>query len=241
MTNNIKKLRKAHGLTQKELAAKVDVTESMVSQYESGKKFPSYETLLKLGEAFECQVSDILDDRKSFDFAFSALEKDLILKYRRLDETARKVVNAVVEVESSRGQVSAQEPIEKRTKIIPLFCAAAGPGEPPSQDGFEDYEVDEKSPAKFAVKISGDSMEPEFHAGDIVLCRKKKPEIGEIAVIMVDGFIYVKQYIEGINGFYLRSLNRKRKDCDLDVMYSGDQHAEGYGTVIHKKIPLVMQ
>ena len=84
-------------------------------------------------------------------------------------------------------------------------------------------------------------MEPEFHAGDIVLCHRKRPEIGEIAVMMVDGYIYVKQYItDGVN-IYLRSLNRKRKDCDVDLWASGDQRVEGYGTVIHKKIPLVMQ
>jgi len=162
-------------------------------------------------------------------------------KYNALDKHGKMVVDFVIEAEYQRC-TKAEEVVEKpRAKIIPLFCAAAGPGEPPSQDGFEDYEVDEDSPARFAVKISGDSMEPEFHDGDIVLCRKKRPEIGEIAVIMVDGFIYVKQYIEGINGFYLRSLNRKRKDCDLDVLYSGGQRVEGYGTVIHKKIPLVME
>ena len=165
----------------------------------------------------------------------------MIDKYKALDGHGQKVVNLVLDAEYQRC-MRMEEVVEKpRTKIIPLFCAAAGPGEPPSQDGFDDYEVDENSPARFAVKISGDSMEPEFHDGDIVLCRKKRPEIGEIAVMMVDGFIYVKQYIEGINGFYLRSLNRKRKDCDLDVLYSGGQRVEGYGTVIHKKIPLVMQ
>ena len=162
-------------------------------------------------------------------------------KYNALDKHGKKVVDFVLDAEYQRC-MRMEEVVEKpRTKIIPLFCAAAGPGEPPSQDGFEDYEVDENSTAKFAVKISGDSMEPEFHAGDIVLCRKKRPEIGEIAVMMVDGYIYVKQYItDGVN-IYLRSLNRKRKDCDVDLWASGDQRVEGYGTVIHKKIPLVMQ
>ena len=244
MTNNIKKLRKAHGLTQKELADKVDVTESMISQYESGKKFPSYETLLKLGEALECQVSDILDDRKSFDFTFSALEKDLILKYRSLDETSRKVVNAVMEVEATRGMAPAQERIEKKTKIIPLFGSsfAAGSFEPGTQDDpFEDYEVDAGSKAEFAIRVSGDSMEPELHDGQIVLCTKRKPQIGEIVVCLVNDSFYVKQFItDGVN-IYLRSINRKRKDADLDIWASGNYSVKCFGTVIHKKIPLVMQ
>lgn len=235
---NLREIRKSKGMTMKQLGNLVGVTESAIGLWETGKREPNQEMLLKLGEALDCSVLDIMGADTVIRIH---RESPLMQKYNALDKHGKKVVDFVLDAEYQRC-MNAEEVVEKtKTKIIPLFCAAAGPGEPPSQDGFEDYEVDENSPAKFAVKISGDSMEPEFHAGDIVLCRKKKPEIGEIAVIMVDGFIYVKQYIEGINGFYLRSLNRKRKDCDLDVLYSGGQRVEGYGTVIHKKIPLVMQ
>ena len=235
---NLREIRKSKGMTMKQLGNLVGVTESAIGLWETGKREPNQEMLLKLGEALDCSVLDIMGADTVIRIH---RESPLMQKYNALDKHGKMVVDFVIEAEYQRC-AKAEEVVEKpRTKIIPLFCAAAGPGEPPSQDGFEDYEVDEDSPARFAVKISGDSMEPEFHDGDIVLCRKKRPEIGEIAVMMVDGFIYVKQYIEGINGFYLRSLNRKRKDCDLDVLYSGGQHVEGYGTVIHKKIPLVMQ
>lgn len=235
---NLREIRKSKGMTMKQLGNLVGVTESAIGLWETGKREPNQEMLLKLGEALDCSVLDIMGADTVIRIH---RESPLMQKYNALDKHGKMVVDFVIEAEYQRC-TKAEEVVEKpRTKIIPLFCAAAGPGEPPSQDGFEDYEVNEDSPARFAVKISGDSMEPEFHDGDIVLCRKKRPEIGEIAVMMVDGFIYVKQYIEGINGFYLRSLNRKRKDCDLDVLYSGGQHVEGYGTVIHKKIPLVMQ
>lgn len=238
MKTNIKEIRKARGLTQAQLAKMIDVSESMVSQYESGKKFPSFETLLKMGEAFDCPVSDILDDRKAFDIALSAIEKDLVRKYRGLDERGRKVVDAVMEVESGAEIV---EIPKRETKIIPLFAAAAGPGEPPSQDGFDDYEVDADSDAKFAVKISGDSMEPHLHDGDVVLCKRKKPETGDLAVMMVNGLIYLKQYITDGYNIYLRSLNRERKDCDVDIWSSGNDTVVGYGTAIFPKLPLVRQ
>ena len=238
MKTNIKEIRKARGLTQAQLAKMIDVSESMVSQYESGKKFPSFETLLKMGEAFDCPVSDILDDRKAFDIALSAIEKDLVRKYRGLDERGRKVVDAVMEVES--GEEIVEIP-KRETKIIPLFAAAAGPGEPPSQDGFDDYEVDADSDAKFAVKISGDSMEPHLHDGDVVLCKRKKPETGDLAVMMVNGLIYLKQYITDGYNIYLRSLNRERKDCDVDIWSSGNDTVVGYGTAIFPKLPLVRQ
>ena len=235
---NLREIRKSKGMTMKQLGNLVGVTESAIGLWETGKREPNQEMLLKLGEALDCSVLDIMGADTVIRIH---RESPLMQKYNALDKHGKMVVDFIIEAEYQRC-TKAEEVVEKpKKKIIPLFCAAAGPGEPPSQDGFEDYEVDEDSPARFAVKISGDSMEPEFHDGDIVLCRKKRPEIGEIAVMMVDDFIYVKQYIEGINGFYLRSLNRKRKDCDLDVLYSGGQRIEGYGTVIHKKIPLVMQ
>lgn len=47
----IKKARKAAGLTQKQLADSLGVSESFVSQYESGKREPKYQTLVKLAAA----------------------------------------------------------------------------------------------------------------------------------------------------------------------------------------------
>ena len=234
---NLREIRKSKGMTMKQLGKLVGVTESAIGLWETGKREPNQEMLLKLGEALDCSVLDIMGADTIIRIH---RESPMVQKYNALDKHGKTIVDFVLEVEYQRC-TKAEEVAEKpRTKIIPLFCAAAGPGEPPSQDGFEDYEVDEASPARFAVKISGDSMEPELHDGDIVLCRRKRPEIGELAVMMVNGAIYVKQYItDGIN-IYLRSINRKRKDCDVDIWSSGNDTVVGYGTVIHKKIPLVM-
>lgn len=61
---NLKKLRKAKDMTQKELGTLCDISESMVSNLESGKKSPSFETLLKLAEALDCSVADILGEER---------------------------------------------------------------------------------------------------------------------------------------------------------------------------------
>ena len=165
-------------------------------------------------------------------------EDPIIQKIKSLDARGRRVVDAVIEVESGEKVV----PLPKReTKIIPLFVAAAGPGEPVPDEGFGDYEVDADSDANFAVKISGDSMEPYLHDGEVVLCKRKRPEIGDLAVIMVNGFLVVKQYITDGYNIYLRSLNRERKDCDVDIWSSGNDTVVGYGTAIFPKLPLVRQ
>lgn len=56
----IRELRRHAGLTMKELGAVIGVAESTVSQYETGKRQPDYETLLRLGEFFGVSVDYIL-------------------------------------------------------------------------------------------------------------------------------------------------------------------------------------
>ena len=60
----IRELRKKCGITMKELGEKIGVAESTVSQYETGKRQPDYETLLKLGEYFGVTVDFLLGAEK---------------------------------------------------------------------------------------------------------------------------------------------------------------------------------
>lgn len=234
---NLRLLRTRSGLTMKELAAKVGVTESAVGQWETGKRTPKYEMLLKLAEALDCSVADIMAGEPQ-----ERQKSELDRKFEALDEHGKALVRMILDAEYARC-VKVPVVIEKPKKIIPLFGVsfAAGPGEPDTEAPFEDYEVDADSKAEFAIRVSGDSMEPELHDGEIALCTKRRPEIGEIVVCLVNGSFYVKQFItDGLN-IYLRSVNRKRKDADLDIWHSGNDTVKCFGTVIHKRIPLVQQ
>ena len=62
---NMKKLRKAKKLTQKDLGKLVGISEAQISLIENGKRFPSFETLLKIAEALDCESSDLLSARSS--------------------------------------------------------------------------------------------------------------------------------------------------------------------------------
>lgn len=62
---NLKRFRKAKGLKQKELADLVGVSESAISQYESGKKNPSFDIALKLAEALDCESADLVSKREN--------------------------------------------------------------------------------------------------------------------------------------------------------------------------------
>lgn len=169
-------------------------------------------------------------------------EMGIVSKFNALDAHGKRIVSALLDAEYERCTAEIVEEEAPKTKIIPLFPAAAGPGEPMETTAFQEHEVDADSKAQFAVRISGDSMEPELHDGEIVLCARRVPQIGDIAVIMVNGFLYVKQYIaDNFGNIYLRSLNRKRKDLDVDIMASGNDTVTGYGVVIHRHVPLVRE
>lgn len=233
----LREIRKAADMTMKELGAKVGVTESAIGLYETGKREPNYEMLLRLSEALGCQVSDIMGHTTQ-----QAVERisEIDIKYNALDPHGKKIVKTILDMEYARCIGAKPKPV---TKVIPLFSQsfAAGGNDSFAEDAWEDYEVPEDTKADFAIRVSGDSMEPELHDGEIYLCKRRYPEIGEICVAMVNGGFYVKQFITDGHNIYLRSVNRARKDNDIDIMESGQYTGKCLGTVIHKRIPLVDQ
>ena len=58
--NRIKKIREELGLTQQELADKLDGAKSTVAMYENETRKPSLEILMKLSEIFNCSIDYIL-------------------------------------------------------------------------------------------------------------------------------------------------------------------------------------
>lgn len=76
--------------------------------------------------------------------------------------------------------------------------AAAGFGYDLSdKDEWYDVEVAETPQtieADFAVEIEGDSMEPDFHSGDLALI-KLDPDVpvGEVGLFVLDGMGYIKE------------------------------------------------
>lgn len=65
MNNRIRDLRKEHKMTMKELGVHLGLAESTISQYETGKREPDNETLLRIGELFGVSVGYILGAENS--------------------------------------------------------------------------------------------------------------------------------------------------------------------------------
>lgn len=60
MNNRIRELRRQRGITMRQLGEVVDLAESTISQYETGKREPDNETLLKISEYFGVTVGYLL-------------------------------------------------------------------------------------------------------------------------------------------------------------------------------------
>ena len=62
LSENIKTIRKAKGLSQEELAVKLNVVRQTISKWEQGLSVPDSELLLALSEALETPVSTLLGE-----------------------------------------------------------------------------------------------------------------------------------------------------------------------------------
>lgn len=59
---NIKRIRKEQGLTQKKLGELCGIAESNIRKYENGKQNPKIETVDKIAHALKVNIVDIMDD-----------------------------------------------------------------------------------------------------------------------------------------------------------------------------------
>lgn len=87
---NLKTLRKNKGITQEELAARLNIVRQTVSKWEKGQSVPDAEMLVKLADIFEVPVSQLLGSRIEPDAQPDALaeqlariNEQLVIKNRR--------------------------------------------------------------------------------------------------------------------------------------------------------------
>ncbi|MEJ7508532.1 transcriptional regulator with XRE-family HTH domain [Staphylococcus simulans] len=63
---NIKQIRKRMNITQSELATKMGISQSYLSDIENGRKNPSIKTVKKLADSLGLSVTDLFNDNTTF-------------------------------------------------------------------------------------------------------------------------------------------------------------------------------
>ena len=99
----IRYYREKMGFTMKELAQRVGCTESAISNYELGKREASYETLLKIAEALETDVSHLLGKVEDQEDMSGYLEElrtrpEMRLLFETSKDMTPEQINAVVQM-----------------------------------------------------------------------------------------------------------------------------------------------
>ena len=100
LSENIRNFRKAKGLSQEELAAKLHVVRQTVSKWETGLSVPDAELLVALSEALETPVGVLLGETavlpQADDIqAIAAKLEDINLQLAGQKETRRKTLHLV--------------------------------------------------------------------------------------------------------------------------------------------------
>lgn len=238
----LKELRLKRQLTSEQLCERLGIKGGSYRNYERNDRKPDYDTLVKLADFYGVSTDYILGrpnakaPKDPFDEieTVDEMEKDLIKEWLNLDEKSRKsfldVLRKIVIKEEARNK-----PVIEKAKYLlrHLSChkVSAGFGFNLNDDDdwqeAEVYEVPEVHTADFAVEVDGDSMEPVYCDGDILLV-KSTPVIdrGDVGVFTLNSCGYVKEL--GKN--QLISYNEKYKP----INFSADDDMTCWGKVLGK-------
>ena len=98
----ISELRKERRVTQEELAQFLKITNKAYSAYETGRNQMNYETLCLLADYFDVSTDYLLGRCDAIPSFLDEEERELINRYRLLDERGKKSVQAVTLYEYSQ-------------------------------------------------------------------------------------------------------------------------------------------
>ncbi len=65
----LKQLRKNHNLTQQELGSRIGISKAVISKYENGMSYPTFDMLIKIADYFKVTIDYLLgvEKRKTID------------------------------------------------------------------------------------------------------------------------------------------------------------------------------
>ena len=227
----IKKRRLELGLTLKDVAKVLGVAEATVSRYETGDiQNMGIDKIADLSKALRCSPAYLM----GWEDDISPQNEDPIMHhYNRLNalgkQEATKRVEELTYIDKYVDPSAPVPPVPMRIINYYYRLASAGSGQiifdtPPTKK-IEIPDTPLNRRADYAIGVNGNSMEPTFFDGDMLLVEMTDViSRGEIGIFVVDGESFVKKLGED----ELISLNR---DCPNITL---DESARCLGRVIGK-------
>ena len=219
--DRIRHYREELGMEQKALAAMVGVTANAVSNWERGRARPDVNLLPNLCEALQITLYQLygLDDPS---VKYTTVEDAFMGIYRQLTPGHQYAVRAMAQYLLQVQQAEARRQIHKLTRFEHQLAAGIGDPNEFEDSGTPIYVYDDSLTcrADCVFTVNGDSMEPDYPDGCMVLVKRisDSGELtpGDIGAFMIDNETYIKEYQE--DG--LHSLNPK-----YDVMHFSDEES----------------
>lgn len=209
LCEKIRLYREKEGLEQKKLAKLIGVTGNAVSNWENGRGRPDINLLPDICNALNVTMYDLFDVEAP-DTYLTKEDQHFLRQYKKLTEGHRMAIEQMTDTLINVQEAENIPSIKKLTYFKKQL--AAGIGDPTE---FEDageiiylYSSRQVDRSDCVFSVSGDSMEPVYHDGDMVLVSRipDAPELqpGETGAFIAGNETYIKVYDkEG-----LKSLNQ---------------------------------
>ncbi|MCP1518722.1 phage repressor protein C with HTH and peptisase S24 domain [Pseudomonas migulae] len=217
----IKKLRKANGMSQQELAFACGwESQSRIGNYERGTRQPNLQDLKKLSDALNVPFAELVAG------AANQITQNLISKGVSLYTRDRPPLHEVAndqDVSSKAGRAKeGRVPVVGNAQLGNEGYFEALDFPPGHGDGYLNIHSDD--PDAYGLKVTGDSMLPRIKNGEFVLIEPNKNYYSgdEVMVRTASGRTMIKEFIYLRDGMYrLDSVNAEHAPIHIaesDIM-----------------------
>lgn len=200
--------------------------ETMRNIYYGKVKDPKASTLLAIARVFQVSVNYLMGE----DF-ISPDEKDLLQNYRDCGRHGKSVIRLVGRYEKDIAIMERKAAKGDRHQI-PCMKPNGHVADCFKYDASETGQIETIEPEAFlAFEITNNNYLPIYCKGDKILLEDRTPEHGERAMFMIDGKVYLRQFVETATKYVLKSFNKHGQNIEIRRM--NEVHC--IGTVIGVK------
>lgn len=234
IVQNIEKIAKNQGLTLTEIERRCGFSKSSIRKW--SENIPNIQKVISVSEILNVSLDFLIFRSETFNSSLTKDESSLLVAYNSVDELSKALIMeraaVLAELEAAKKKDTVKIPLKQSSKQteteeitepeyislpFPALPASAGVGEYLHEDTTSYIKVPATNltqRSSFALRVHGDSMEPDYFDGDIVLVDADADvNVGDVGIFIVNGEGFIKQRGKG----RLISLNNKYKDIRISA------------------------